>query len=363
MRIPKQATFLAAFIVLSIAPFAAHAQTQQRTLLALSKHDHTLAMVDPVTFKILARAPVGPDPHEVIASSDGTTAYVSIYGGGRYHALSVIDLVKQKALPDIDTGALNGPHGLAFVGGKLWFTAEGAKAIARFDPANQKIDWIMGTGQNRTHMIYVTADQRHIYTTNVASGTVTIMDYEALPPMGPPPGPPLGPHPGQMPPGAAPHPPPPHEPRMDWNLTVVPVGKGDEGFDVSPSGQELWTADAQDGTLSVIDLRTRKVVATIHAGVYGANRLKFTPDGKFVLISRLNNGDLTVYDAVSRKEFKRVPIGHGAAGILLDPDGKRAFVSCSPDNYIAIVDLKNFAVTGHIDVGGEPDGLAWASRP
>ena len=51
----------------------------------------------------------------MIASFDGKTAYVSIYGGGRYHALSVIDLVGQKALPDIDTGALNGPHGLAFV--------------------------------------------------------------------------------------------------------------------------------------------------------------------------------------------------------------------------------------------------------
>ena len=90
----------------------------QKALLALSKRSHTLAIVDPVTLRVLARVPVGPDPHEVIASSDGKTAYVSIYGGGRYHVLSVIDLVAQKALPDIDTGALNGPHGLAFVGGK-----------------------------------------------------------------------------------------------------------------------------------------------------------------------------------------------------------------------------------------------------
>ena len=45
---------------------------------------------------------------------------------------------------------------------------------------------------------------------------------------------------------------------MDWNETVIPVGKGDEGFDVSPDGRELWTANAQDGTLSVIDLATRR---------------------------------------------------------------------------------------------------------
>ena len=156
----------AAFLFVSLVVTAQ--STPQRSLLALSKHDHTLAIVDPATLQVIARAPVGPDPHEVIASSDGKTAYVSIYGGGRYHALSVIDLAAQKALPDIDTGALNGPHGLTFVGGKLWFTAEGAKAIARFDPATARIDWIMGTGQNRTHMIYVTADEKQIYTTNVS---------------------------------------------------------------------------------------------------------------------------------------------------------------------------------------------------
>ena len=347
----------AALAAVLCAPFVSAAQsTPSRSLLALSKRNHTLAIVDPKTLQVIARAPVGPDPHEVIASSDGNTAYVSIYGGGRYHALSVIDLVGQKALPDIDTGALNGPHGLAFVGGKVWFTAEGAKAIATYDPVSAKIDWIMGTGQNRTHMIDVTPDEKQIYTTNVNSATVSILEKVTLPPMGPPPG--MRPPPGGMPP------PPPggNQPRMDWNETVIPVGKGDEGFDVSPDGRELWTANAQDGTLSVIDLTTRTITATLDSKTFGANRLKFTPDGKLVLISMLGGGDLVIYDPASRKEFKRVQIGHGAAGILMDPDGNRAFISCGPDNYVAVLDLKTLEVTGHIDVGGEPDGLAWAIR-
>lgn len=331
--------------------------TPSTALLALSKRDHTLAIVDAKTLKVIAHAPVGVDPHEVVASSDGKTAYVSIYGGGRYHSLSVIDLIRQKVLPDIDTGALNGPHGLTFVGGKVWFTAEGAKAVASYDPASGKIDWIMGTGQNRTHMIYVTPDEKQIYATNVSSATVSILEKVTLPPMGPPPGmkPPDGAQPPQLPPGG-------NQPRMDWNQTVIAVGKGDEGFDVSPDGRELWTANAQDGTLSVIDLTTRKVAATLDAKTFGANRLKFTPDGKLVLISMLGNGDVVIYDAASRKEFKRVPIGHGAAGIQMDPDGSRAFIACGPDNYVVVLDLKSLTVAGHIDVGGEPDGLAWAVR-
>jgi YVTN family beta-propeller protein len=349
-------TGMAAFFAATMGIVAQ--STPNRSLLALSKHNHTLAIVDPNTLQVIARAPVGPDPHEVIASSDGKTAYVSIYGGGRYHALSVIDLVAQKALPDIDTGVLNGPHGLAFVGGKLWFTAEGAKAIATYDPETARIDWIMGTGQNRTHMIYVTPDEKKIYTTNVASATVSILEKVTLPPPGPPPG-------MRPPPGSGPPPPPPGamQARMDWNQTVIPVGKGDEGFDVSPDGRELWTANSQDGTLSVIDLTTRMVTATLDSKTFGANRLKFTPDGKLVMISTLGDGDLVIYDAALRKEFKRVKIGHGAAGILMDPDGHRAFIACGPDNYVAVLDLKTLGVTGHIDVGGEPDGLAWATRP
>jgi YVTN family beta-propeller protein len=334
--------------------------TPRQSLLVLSKHDHTLAIVDPITLKVVGRAPVGADPHEVIASSDGKTAYVSIYGGGAYHVLNVIDLVGQKALPDIDLGALNGPHGLAFAGGKVWFTAEGAKAIGSYDPAAGKIDWIMGTGQNRTHMIYVTSDLKQIYTTNVNAATVSILEKTPQelrpPPMRP--GQQNGPPPEGMPPG----PPGGGPPRMDWNQTVIPVGKGDEGFDVSPDGRELWTANAQDGTVSVVDIPGKRVVGTLDAKVYGANRLKFTLDGKHVLISMLGDTDLVVYNPSTRTEEKRVKIGHGAAGILMQPDNTRAFVSCGPDNYVAVIDLKTLEVAGHIDAGGEPDGLAWAAQ-
>jgi len=304
---------------------------------------------------VVAKAPVGPDPHEVVASSNGRTAYVSIYGGGQYHTISVIDLVAQKAQPDIDLGVLNAPHGLDFQAGKLWFTAEGAKVIGTYDPATSKVDWVMGTGQNRTHMIFVTPDAAKLYTTNVSSATVSIWEKKPQAMRPPPPGPgatngqPGGPPPGMV--GA---------PRMDWNQTIIPVGQGDEGFDVSPDGRELWTANAQDGTISIINIADLKVTATLPANVASANRLKFTPDGRYVLVSMLGAGDLVIIDAASHREVKRIPIGHGAAGILVQPDGARAFVACTSDNYVAVIDLKSMTVTGHIDAGGNPDGLAWA---
>ena len=314
-----------------------------RSLLALSKTNHTLAIVDPATLKVVTTIPVGNDPHEVIASSDGTKAYVTIYGGGSLHELDEIDLVAQKPLRTIDTTPLYGPHGLTFVDGKAWFTAEGSKSVGRYDPATGQLDWSMGTGQNRTHMLYVSPDAKRIYTTNVSSGTVSLLLDTLV-------------QPGRMaPPGARTH--------EEWSQIVIPVSRGSEGFDVSPDGAELWTAASEDGMISVIDLHAKALSAKLDAKVLGANRLKFAPDGKMVFISSLASGDLVIYDAASRKEIKRLKIGHGAAGILMDPDGSRAFVACSADNYIAVVDLKTLEVTSHFEVGGVPDGLAWAVRP
>jgi YVTN family beta-propeller protein len=313
--------------------------TPSTVLLSLAKTDHTVSVVDPATLKVLARMPSGPDPHEVIADADGKLAYISNYGGpgGAYNTISVVDIREYKALDPIDLGVLRGAHGLAFVGGKLWFTAETNKVIGRYDPATKRVDWVLGTGQNRTHMIFVSEDLKRIITSNVTSATISIIDrIRRQGPVGPP--------------------------LDDWDETVVPVGRGSEGFDISPDGRQIWVANAQDGTISVIDAGEKKVVDTLNANVRGANRLKFTPDGSLVLVSTLGGPDLVVLAAQTRREVKRVRIGRGAAGIQMQPDGSRAYVSCTPDNYVAVIDLKMLEVAGHIDTGRQPDGLAWVVR-
>src|ERR1700726_4891932 len=137
----------------------AQPQTSSSTLLVLAKSDNTVAIVDPATLQVLSRLPAGPDPHEIVASDDGRLAFISNYGGldSALNTISVIDLVHRKALPPIDLGALRSTHGLAFAGEKLYFTAETNKVVGRYDPSTQTIDWLIGTGQDRTHMVVVSA--------------------------------------------------------------------------------------------------------------------------------------------------------------------------------------------------------------
>jgi YVTN family beta-propeller protein len=320
------------------------AQTPSPALLVLEKSDNSLAIVDPAKLQIVARVPAGPDPHEIVASPDGKMAYISNYGGSDspLNTISVVDLVARRALPPINLGALHSAHGLAFAGGKLYFTAETNKVVGRYDPATQMVDLVLGTGQDRTHMMAVNESLDRIVTSNVSSGTISIIEqlFARTDRFGPPPA-------GQ---------------RKTWHVTNVPAGRGAEGFDLSPEGKEIWAANAQDATVTIIDAASKRVTQTLPISVKGANRLKFTPDGKRALISGLGAGEdsnLVVLDAGTGKEVKGFNLGGSAAGILIVPDGSRAYVAVSGKDKVAVVDLKNLEVTGYVSTGRQPDGLAW----
>ncbi|HBO6052673.1 TPA: YncE family protein [Pseudomonas aeruginosa] len=338
MRLARGLLALAALL-----PLAAAAQLPSRLLLIVSKTDHALELRDPRSFALLGSAPLGPDPHEVEVSPDGRTAYVSNPGYGAFQRIDVIDLEDGKANPPLDTGPLLGPHGLAFAEGRLWFTAQGAKALGRYDPQTGRFDWVMGTGQDITHLLHVSADGTRIQASNSGSGTISLLERRMVPPAMPPT--------GVLPAGA--------KPRMDWVHTVVPTGPGTEGFDVSPDGRELWTV-GPDGTLYILNVAAGKLVAKFASGLDGAHRLAFTPDGRRVMVVSVKTGVLEVFDAATRTTVKRLQTGRGA-GIYMDPGGNRAFVSCTPDGFVAVIDLATLEETARIPVG-RPDGIALVDR-
>jgi len=322
-RLRNSTRFASGLGAMLLAAVSVSAETPSPALLVLEKSDNTLAIVDPATLLIVARVAAGEDPHEVTASDDGRVAYISNYGGegSTLNTISVVDLIARKALPAVDLGALHSPHGLAMAGGKLYFTAETNKVIGRYDPATRRVDWVLGTGEDRTHMLVVAPSLERIVTSNVSSGTVSIIERIMQPsgPLGPPPGS-NGP-PGTAAPGL---PGPGGEPRQSWIVTNVVAGQGSEGIDVSPDGREIWVANARDGTATIIEAADKRVSQTVPISVKGANRLKFTPDGKRVLITGLGGrggssaaaaADLSVLDASTRKEVKQISAGNRPDGL------------------------------------------------
>jgi len=361
--VPSAALAIATLV--SLWPAGAGAQSPTPALLVLEKSDNALAIVDPSTFKIIGRVPSGPDPHEIAVSSNGQLAYISNYGGlgSELNTISVVDVAAQKKIAPISLGALHSPHGLWYCGDKLYFTAETNKVIGRYDPATRAIDWVLGTGQERTHMVIADETLDRIFTSNVNSGTISIIEHIVAPAPGPPPGAPAG---GAPPPVNQPQ----GTPRKDWQITNVVSGRGSEGFDVSIDGREVWAANAQDGTVTVIDVATKKPRVTFPITVEHANRLKFTPDGKRVLVSGLGGGpnaqsssadagNVAVIDVATHKEIKKFNLGGGSAGILILPDGSRAYVAVSARDKVVAIDLHKLEVISELATGKNPDGLAW----
>jgi DNA-binding beta-propeller fold protein YncE len=173
MAAMKAVPFVLASVLAS--GLAMRAQPSAGRLLVLNKEDAALAILDPRSGAVLGRVPTGTQPHEVVASADGRYAFASNYGSGPSpgHTISMIDLDASKELRRIDVSPLSRPHGLDFAGGKLYFTAEGSRAIARYDPASDKIDWQFETGQQTTHMVLVSRDLKTIFTSNIGSDTVS----------------------------------------------------------------------------------------------------------------------------------------------------------------------------------------------
>ncbi|HWE36109.1 MAG TPA: YncE family protein [Isosphaeraceae bacterium] len=353
-------------LLVAVAGAWASAEAQEARppkLLVLLKGENAMVYVDPASGKVEGKVPVGRDPHELAVSDDGTLAFASNYAGQGpgSNSLSVIDLASRKELHHVELGALQRPHGLWFADGKLYFTAEGSLAIGRYDPKANAIDAILGTGQGRTHMVVLSKDGKAIYTANGSSNTISIFERSARRPGPPGGGPPGGPPPGGPPPGG--RPPGPGGPGgpggPEWSQTLVPVGRGPEGFDVSPDGKELWTSHMGDGRVFAIDLTTKKVARTMDIGARAGNRLKFTPDGKLALVSDLFGGELIVMDVAKGTVVERLKLGRGASGILIPPGGERAYVALTGDNAIAVIDLHSLKEVGRLNPGPGPDGMAW----
>lgn len=301
-------------------------------LVALNKAEANMAIIDPGTMKVTGKVPVGEGPHEVVLSADGKTAYVANYGNRTPgNSISIIDIATAKEVRRVELAPLIRPHGIQLIGGKLYFTAEANRMIARYDTASNKIDWMMGVGQNVPHMVAGTSDQKKFATANIGSDSVTIFEFPS----------------GAGNPGPS-------------KITHVAVGKQPEAIDMSPDGKEVWTGLNVDGMVEVVDAVTYKSVAKIDTKGR-PYRVRFTPDGKTVVCTMLlPGGDVVVIDAATRKETKRIKLEGTPMGIAFSADGKTAFVTVVGPDAVLRIGLDSGEVTGRVETGIGPDGIAVA---
>jgi YVTN family beta-propeller protein len=304
-------------------------QTTKPVLVALNKNEASLTIIDPADMKILGKVPTGDGPHEVVILPDGKTAVVANYGAQTPgSSFSVIDLEAKKELRRVDLAPLMRPHGLVETGGKVYFTAETNRLIGRYDPATNRVDWLMGTGQNATHMIVVTPDQKRMFTANIASDSITAFEFQNVPP-------------------------------APSKVAHIAVGKQPEAIDASSDGREVWVGLNAEGAIDVVDPAAGKVIEKIKLGAR-PYRVRFAPDGKTVYATLPETKEIIVIDSATKKETRRIKLESVPLGIVFSKDGKTAFVSAVQNDFVLKIDLEKGTVTAKAVSGQAPDGVAVA---
>lgn len=158
----------------------------------------------------------------------------------------------------------------------------------------------------------------------------------------------------------------------------VATGKGAEGIAVSPDGKEVWITNRDADTLTVLDSKTLKVRATIACGKFPI-RVQFSPDGSRALVSNAKSAELAIFDVGSRKELHRLRFEEAAAsdqggrllgkdfaagsvpiGILVPPEGTLAYVAHANADFISVIDYQQGTLRKRLTAGKEPDGLGWS---
>lgn len=143
-------------------------------------------------------------------------------------------------------------------------------------------------------------------------------------------------------------------------ITVIPISPSIQRISISPDDRTVFTSDQTKPQLAVIDTDTRKVKNWIPLPASGYGTAP-TPDGHSLVVAVPSANKVAVVDLGSMKVAHTVDVPAAPQAVLIPPDGKMAYVSCDQSHKIASIKTSDWTVEKLIDAGQGADGLAWAA--
>ena len=142
-------------------------------------------------------------------------------------------------------------------------------------------------------------------------------------------------------------------------LAVIPVPATAQRITLSVDDHWVFTADQTKPRLAVIDTATNAVKTWILLPGVGYGTAP-TPDGRWLVVAMPGINQVGVVDLQSLQVVRTFLVPKAPQEVLVRPDGMAAYVSCDASGQVAIIDLKNWKIDKLIDTGPGADGLAWA---
>ncbi len=145
-------------------------------------------------------------------------------------------------------------------------------------------------------------------------------------------------------------------------LATIPIAPMVQRIAVSMDDRRVFTADQTALRLVVIATATNTVQASIPLPglAYGTAP---TPDGRWLLVTLPTINKVGLVDLATLKVVRTVSVPKSPQEVIVDPDGTRAYVSCDASGKVAVIEIKGLHVAQLIEVGPMADGLAFARQP
>jgi YVTN family beta-propeller protein len=144
-------------------------------------------------------------------------------------------------------------------------------------------------------------------------------------------------------------------------IAIIPVSAQVQRISLSTNDRWVFTADQTEPRLAVIDTATNGVSTWIDLPSTGYGTAP-TPNGRWLLVALNRINQIGVIDLQTMKLVRTLDVPKAPQEILIRPDGAVAYVSCDASRQVAVIDLENCKITKLINTGPGTDGLAWVKR-
>uniref|UniRef100_UPI0034E1DD11 beta-propeller fold lactonase family protein n=1 Tax=Mycobacterium sp. OAE908 TaxID=2817899 RepID=UPI0034E1DD11 len=148
------------------------------------------------------------------------------------------------------------------------------------------------------------------------------------------------------------------------NVTVSPttttVGSGALG--IAFRGNYAFVANQGAGTVSVIDMTTNSIVATLPVGAAPTSvaTINASPSyqGTYAYVTNRDSNSVSVINTYTNTVDNWIPVGSQPWGVVETPNLAQVYVTNSGSNTVSVIDTSSRSVVATIPVGGAPTGVA-----
>jgi YVTN family beta-propeller protein len=285
-------------------------------------HSGTISVIDTVRDEVVATIALGGGvPNRLVLTPDGTQAW-AIHDKSR--VISVVDVAGRKVLRKLKIGEW--PYNLTFTpdGRYCWVLDWGdVSKLLIYDIQKGALDGEIEVSTWPAHGVF-SRDGKLFWVTSETAGNVTVVDVP-----------------------------------QRKILEVLPSSGDAMGLALAADGQYVYAANGEDRTVSKIDARTHRIVAT--GKVKGVNHdAVLTPDGRFLYVTLRKANRIAVLRTEDLEVVTEIPQPGYPDLIVMANDGTKAYVSNRHANLVTVIGLAEHREIKRIPVGKGPHGMALA---